>query len=44
MQTFHKHALTEDAAADWLSELIDGEAYALELEAAIGRLCRDDAA
>ncbi len=44
MQTLHKHASTEDAVADWLSELIDDEAYALELEAAIGRLCQDEAA
>jgi sigma-E factor negative regulatory protein RseA len=42
MQTPYKHAETsEDAAADWLSDLMDGEAERRELEAAIRRLCRD---
>lgn len=44
MQTLHKHASTEDAAADWLSSLMDDEADTHELEAAIKRLCQDEAA
>ena len=44
MQTLHKHASTEDATADWLSELMDGEADTHELEAAIRRLSQDEAA
>lgn len=44
MRTLHKQeqALTEDAAADWLCGLMDGEAGTHELEAAIRRLCQDE--
>lgn len=45
MRTLHKQALTEeDAAADWLSGLMDGEAGAHAREEGIRRLCRDEAA
>ncbi len=44
MKTLHKHALTEAAKTDWLSGLMDGEADTHELEAAIRRLCQDEAA
>lgn len=44
MQTPHKNASTEDAKADWLSGLMDGEAGIHELEASIRRLCQDEAA
>ncbi len=44
MQTLHKHASTEDATADWLSQLMDGETDTHELETAIKRLSRDEAA
>jgi sigma-E factor negative regulatory protein RseA len=44
MQTLHKQALTEAVPADWLSDLMDDEAGTHELEAAIKRLCQDEAA
>jgi sigma-E factor negative regulatory protein RseA len=44
MKFLRKQALTEDATADWLSGLLDGEAGTHELEAAIRRLCKDEAA
>lgn len=44
METLKKHAQSEDMAADWLSDLMDGEADFQEQSAAIRRLCRDEAA
>lgn len=44
MQILHKQALAEDSQTDWLSSLMDGETDTRELEAAIGRLCQDEAA
>ncbi len=44
MQTSRKQALADDAAADWLSVLMDGEAAAHGRDEMIKRLCRDEAA
>ncbi len=44
MKTPHKHALTEDMATDWLSELMDGETGGHDLEDAIKGLCCDEQA
>lgn len=44
MQILHKQSLAQDAAADWLSDLMDGETGPHERDAAINRLCRDEAA
>ncbi len=41
MKTPHKHELVEDATADWLSELMDGEATGHEREDMVKRLCHD---
>lgn len=44
MQILHKQTLAEDSQTDWLSSLMDGETDTRELEAAIRRLCQDEAA
>lgn len=41
MKTLHKHELAEDAAPDWLSELMDGEAAGHDRQDRIKRLCHD---
>lgn len=44
MQTSRIHALAEDATADWLSDLMDGEAAARGRAETVKKLCRDEAA
>lgn len=44
VETLKKHALSEDLPTDWLSGLMDGETDTHAQEAAIKRLCRDEAA
>lgn len=41
MKTLHKHELAEDKEADWLSELMDGEATGQERTELVKRLCHD---
>jgi sigma-E factor negative regulatory protein RseA len=42
MKILHKHDLAEEAATDWLSELMDGEASGRDRAEAVKRLCRDE--
>jgi sigma-E factor negative regulatory protein RseA len=41
MKTLHKEKLSEDAASDWLSELVDGEARGHDRADLVKRLCHD---
>lgn len=40
MKTMHKHEMAEEAATDWLSELMDGEAGHASADS-VKRLCHD---